>query len=205
MTGSGIMAHWPEQTGGAPMRYSPEVVELALWHVALHGGDCRRGRRALGEALIAAAGYGEEDPEAATVDVPGESTVRNWVKGRFRARYLEILDVKASELDGRVAATATELAIQIEEGERQAIKQTLAGLSSSNGVESSVILRNLSQSKKIQVEAAGAIRGRAAFERALPSLEALAQSMVRMGFATIEGDAEDLDEIPDVDLIEAGD
>src|SRR3954468_10901605 len=132
---TGIMDHWPQNTGGRPLDYTPEVGALALWPVALGGGEERRGHVAPRRALVAQAGLDEDDVDSAGVDCPAERTVRNWVTGRFRNRYHEILEVKASELDGHVAATATELAIAIEEGERQALKQTLAGLGNATGVD----------------------------------------------------------------------
>ena len=182
---SGIDAHWPQKTGGRPLDYKPEVVEAALWHVALAGGEVRAGQVALREALCADAGVDPNSAEAAGIECPSESTVRKWVKGRFRNRYHEILEVKGSELEGRIANSAVELAVLLEDGERRAIKQTMTGLGSATAVEASTIGRNLSQMKKIQVEAAGQIRGRRAFEEALPALGDLARSMAAMGFATL--------------------
>lgn len=149
----------------------PIIVDRVLWEVAVHGGNCRKAH----QALVARA-----DSDDALLDLPVERTVRKWVTERWADRYAEIRSIKAGMLDEQVARDAASLAVAIEEGERKALQTTIARLGEADGVEASQILRNLSQSKKIQVDSAGALRGRAAFDEAVRSLQDIARSLSRI-------------------------
>ena len=171
---------------GAPLKHSIEVIEQALHTVAFNGGNVARSCRSLAAIGI------ELDPQ----------TVRRWIRGRFRNRYHEIQSKTARDLEEQIARDATDLALQQAHAERQAMERTLAGLSDANGVEASQILRNLSQSKAIQVDKAGQLRGRASVTVDVRGFEEIARSLERLGIATVRDTGYDAD-IPDADVEES--
>jgi hypothetical protein len=87
--------------------------------------------------------------------------MHDWVRGRFRTRYQEIATKATDELRERIARDTVDLAIDLAAGEKEALRQTLAGLSDLNAVEASMVLRNLSTSKGINLDQEAKLRGRA--------------------------------------------
>ncbi len=161
-------------------RWDAEFIDRVLWEVAAAGGTVTRAYNQLSEW-----GTQQADETGVMPDLPSLRTLRNWVNITYRNRYHEVQQQKVTEMDELIAQEGQRLAVQLADGEERALKQTLAGLASSNAVEASTILRNLSVSKKSQVDNAinlrrqqsGGIDGR--------SLQDLVSSLVRAGAGTL--------------------
>src|SRR3954454_12714382 len=97
------------------LRYAREVIERALYEVAFQAGNTRKAQQALA---------------AVGIHVPYR-TMHDWVRGRFRNRYQEIATA-TNELRERIARDTLDLAIDLAAGEKEALRQTLAGLSDLN-------------------------------------------------------------------------
>lgn len=156
-------------------RWPVELIDAFLWEIAVHGGQVRAGYNSLVHALTQNAG------ETGMPDVPAERTVREWVQFRYRNRYAELLKQKAEELDEQRAQDASTLALQIREAEERALTQTLAGIGQANGVEASMILRNLATAKKLNSDVIVAARGMPVLKQAGEDLMSIARSLTRMG------------------------
>lgn len=173
-------------------RWSADFIDKVLWEVAAAGGQVSRGYSQLQHwALLVMEETGEMP------DLPSERTVRDWVASRYRNRYHEVQQSKVTEMDERIAQTGARLAIQMADAEERALKQTLAGLASCNGVEASVVLRNLSQSKKIQVDNAVTLRTQSAEGIDVRGITELAAAIVRAGAGILEGPV-----IPEAEVVE---
>jgi hypothetical protein len=155
-----------------PLSQPEDVIETAMWCLALEGGSPTRAVMRLREQ------HGIEDVS--------RENIRDWSKGRFRARYEEIRSSRASEIEELVAANALERAIAMDQAEDQALRQVQAGLSSANGVEASMILRNLTQSKAANIDKAGQLRGRASFSPAGNGFEAILKGLQNAGLISVE-------------------
>ena len=165
-----------ELTQGRPLQYPLALVERCLWETAAAGGSATRAHAVLSEQGL--------DP------LPPRRTIQNWTTGRFRNRYHEMLSEQARDLEEIVAAQATANAIRMGDAEQDALRQTMAGLSMASGVEASMILRNISQSKAVQVDKAQLLRGRPTQINAERSLDELARALERLGL--VESTAEEI-------------
>lgn len=163
-----------------PGRWTAAYIDKVLWEVAAAGGNCRMAH----EHLVRAATEAYEESGTLT-EVPSERTVRDWVSRRFRNRYHEVQAMKVAEMDEVIAQDGQRLAIQLAEAEERALKQTLAGLGQANAVEASQILRNLSQSKKSQVDNAVVLRRQATASVDARTVTDLAAALVRAGAAVL--------------------
>src|SRR3954470_21036823 len=143
------------------LRYAREVIERALYEVAFQAGNTRKAQQALA---------------ALGIHVPYR-TMHDWVRGRFRNRYQEIATQATDELRERIARDTIDLAA----GEKEALRQTLAGLADLNAVEASMVLRNLSTSKGINLDQEGKLRGRAGVVVDHRGFEDLAEALLRLG------------------------
>lgn len=152
---------------GPPLKYPREIIERALFEVAAHAGNARRAHIAL---------------KAQDIDIPPE-TMYGWIKGRFRNRYGEIRTQGADKLREEIARQAIDLSLEAGEAERQAIQRALAGLADANGVEASIILRNLTTSKGINLDQEGKLRGRAGVVVDHRGLEQITEALLRLGVA----------------------
>lgn len=163
-------------------KYPAEAVDYLLWLVALEGGSTSR-------ALARAEAEGKLE------QLPRRQTLDDWKRVRYRNRYSEIVTHRKDAMDDEQAAAAAILARQIAQAETRAVKQTVAGLSSANGVEASQILRNLSQSKGIQLDQARKTYERPLAERQAASLEEIAAGLNRIaGGGAVVLEAEVVDE-----------
>lgn len=169
------LAHRPFAT-----RFDQSMIDKVLWEVAAAGGNCRIAHERLTRTATEMFDETGEMP-----DLPTERTVRDWVSRRFRNRYHEIQAAKVAEMDEVIAQDGQRLAVQLAEAEERALKQTLAGLGSANAVEASTILRNLSQSKKMQVDNALALRRQATASVDARTVTDLASALIRAGAAVI--------------------
>ena len=178
----------PVQTGGRPLKWPPEVIEGCLWEVAVHGGNVRKARAAVLERANALVRSSMEDDGEliARPEVPGESTISDWIKGRFKDRYAEMLRVKHAELDEHLAGRATVFAIGIEEAKDAALRQTMAGLGAANGVEASMILRNLTGAQQQSAAIAAGVRNGEALAEEGRGLRELAAALSRFGGVSIK-------------------
>lgn len=164
--------------GGRPIKATPEEVETCLWVVAKHGGSATKAMRELREF------HGWHH-------ISRENLVQ-WSQRRFKARYEEICSEKATELEEIVAARAMQQVLAMADVEESALRRVAAGIADSNGVEASIILRNLSQSKNVNVDKAGQLRGREAFKPGGVSINILLERVERLGLGVIEGRAEEV-------------
>ncbi len=166
---------------GRPLQYRREVIERCLYETAVHAGNARKARR----ALI------HWEPDLAW---PTAETMYAWINGRFRNRYADIASQEASALREVVARDTVDLAIRLGEGEREALNRTLAGLADVNAVEASLILRNLSASKQIQLDQEGRLRGRANVIVDHRGLEDITAALVNLGIGEyVDAEVQDAD------------
>ena len=179
----GIDNHYPQSTGGRPLKWSPEMVERVLWEVALQGGQIRKARQNILDAERAKVSEAleAEGHVIEQVEVPGETTISDWIKGRFRDRYAEILQTKKEQLDDVLAARATGFALQMEDAKEAALRRTIAGIGSANGIEASMILRNVVQAQAQSAGVAAQVRDGQRFEEENRGLRELATSLARFG------------------------
>jgi hypothetical protein len=160
-------------------KWPADFIDRMLWEVAISGGQVRRGYNSLVKAAV------ERHGEKAALDFPAERTVREWVQYRYRNRYNELLKQKAEELDERRAQDASTLSVQLRDAEERALAQTLAGLGDANGLEASMILRNLSQSKRMNSDVIVAARGLPALQTVGEGLMEIARGLSRLGGVTV--------------------
>lgn len=166
-----------EPRKGRPLQHPREVIERCLYETAVHAGNARKAR----QALIA------WEPDLAW---PSAETIYGWIKGRFRNRYSQIATQNADQLREVIARDMTDIAIRLGDAERDALGRTLAGLADANAVEASMILRNLSASKQIQLDQEGKLRGRAGVIVDHRGLEEITQALVNLGIGEEVTDAE---------------
>jgi hypothetical protein len=171
---------------GRPLTFPREVIERCLYETAVHAGNARKAR----QALI------DWEPDLAW---PSAETIYGWVKGRFRNRYAQIATQEAGQLRENIARDMTDLARRLGEAEAEALRKVLAGLADANAVEASLILRNLSSSKQIQLDQEGRLRGRANVIVDHRGLEDITQALVNLGVAeAVDAEAQ---ELPEVELL----
>jgi hypothetical protein len=112
---------------------------------------------------------------------------------RFAECYQRICSDRARDLEELVAGKALEMALALSDAEKRAVQQTLAGLADASGVQASVILRNLSPFRQIQVDKAGAIRGRPKVIVDPRGYHEIARALERLGVVeVIDADAEEI-------------
>jgi hypothetical protein len=178
---------------GRPLKYPPEVVMAALFEVAGNGGNHAKAARDLAERGITTS-YPEPGGNPIARDV-----LRGWTQKRFRNRFSEIKHTHARELEDMVAGHAIDIALQSHDAEAELLKQTLAGIPNMNGVEASVALRNVTQSKKAQAEMALALRGRGPMDKVAESLGDIGKTLRRLGLVVDDEEAEEITEAEVVD------
>jgi hypothetical protein len=176
---------------GRPLKYPPEVVEATLYEVAAHGGNIARACQALADRGITQAYPSDEG-----APLP-RSVVSEWVKRRFRNRYHEIVTTGTRELEEVIAQQGVNFALQAAEGQQEALKQTLAGLSDANAIEASQVLRNISQARSGEIDKALALRGRGPADKVSKSLQELTQSLRRLGLVV-----DDEDDVQEAEVVE---
>jgi hypothetical protein len=168
--------------GGRPLAFPREVIERCLFETAVHGGNARKARR----ALIA------WEPDLAW---PAAETIYSWISGRFRNRYASIATQEAGKLREVIARDMTDLAIKLGEVEADAVRKIQAGLADANAVEASMILRNLTASKALNLDQEGRLRGRANVIVDHRGLDELTAALVNCGVATpIDVDSDDIED-----------
>ena len=171
--------------------FPPEFVEAALWEIAVAGGNCARARRELDhrypdEKALAAAGIER---------LPSDRALRYWKRSMYRDRYHEILQTRAKDLEEIVAQNGIELALNAQQVKLEAMKQVAARIGATDAVEASTILRNLAQAEAGSVQMSGQIRNRPGFgDKDTRSLQQIAKALERLGVASVEGDAEDIED-----------
>jgi hypothetical protein len=184
---------------GRPKKYSDEAIEKALWELAAAGGNANRASQALFDM-----GITQDEEDLARIErgeevqgrpIPSR-TLRYWKNTSHRNRYHEIRHTGVRELEERIAEDGIDLASEIMVAEQQALRQTMAGLPHASSAEAAQILRNLSQSKDLQVKQAMAIRGQGQAKKDSETLEQIARELKRMGVPVMEEpvDAEVIDE-----------
>jgi hypothetical protein len=88
------------------------------------------------------------------------------------------------------------MAIDLASGEKEALRQTMAGLVDLNAVAASMVLRNLSTSKGINLDQEGRLRGRAGVVVDHRGFNELADALLRLGIAERVVDAEVVEDDP---------
>lgn len=149
----------------ARFKHPPEVIEKALFEMAACGGSANKAAQSLRDQGLEISAH----------------TIREWKRGPFRNRYHEIVSTHQRDLDSIIAAAQTENIVTMLDGEREALKQTMAGIANANGVEASNILRNIAQAKRYAVQNHSEITGRPRQERQSQSLQTIAAALARMG------------------------
>lgn len=172
------------------MKYAPEVVEQALYEIAACGGNVTRAVRNLHDR-----GITQAYPKDGGAPIP-VTVVREWKLKRFRNRYHELVTVQAREREAIVSSRGIDLAIQIAEAEQEAVKQTLAGMSDATAYEASQILRNLTQSKRTQVDQAHAIAEQGQVEKVSQTLDHVVEGLKRLGVLV------DDDQVTDAEVVD---
>ena len=164
-------------TDGRATKYPPQVIDRALLETAANGGNARKAAQVM---------------EMIGLPVRHEQISR-WRRGRFRKRYELLSSQAAGELRERVARDTLEFVQTLQATERDALKQVTSGLSDTNALEASVILRNLAQSKQVSLTQEGALRGRSGVIVDVRGLGELTDALVKLGVASsIDSDAEEL-------------
>ena len=164
-------------TSGRPTRYPPQVIDRALLETAANGGNARKAAQVM---------------EMIGLPVRHEQISR-WRRGRFCKRYEQLSSQAAGELRERVARETLEFVQTLQDTERTALTQVMSGLSDTNAVEASVILRNLAQSKQVSLTQEGQLRGRSGVIVDVRGLGELTDALVKLGVASsIDSDAEEL-------------
>lgn len=171
-------------TAGRPLAFPREVIERCLYETAVHAGNARKAR----SALVA------WEPDLAW---PAAETIYSWIKGRFRNRYADICTSEAGQLREAIARDMTGLAQKLGEAEADAIRKVQAGLADANAVEASMILRNLTAAKALNLDQEGRLRGRANVIIDFRGIEELTAALVQNGVAVPIDD-----EIVDADVID---
>ena len=200
--GMGRQSDGTPQANTGTTHFPDELVDNILWEIAAAGGQVRKGYRQWLDALLGHHGIEDGDITKLPFAIPSERTARDWKSKTKRDRYETILKIKTDQLDERVMGAASTLAIAMEEVERDALKQTAAGLAHANGIEASTILRNVSQAKKIQMDAVTSARATRAFERELPNILELGRGLAALGVAQLVSATGE--EIVDADADEVG-
>lgn len=160
-----------------PPLYTPEVIDGCLLEVAKHGGNIRKAHQTLTKRALELAGEGEDG----IPQIPGEQTIRDWIGFRHKDRYQDVLAQHQQALDDQLARGATVHAIAVEEGKDRALRRVLAQIDGANGVEASMILRNLTQSQVASQGMAETITGRERFQERTESLLELARGLEQIG------------------------
>lgn len=157
---------------GRPFEYPAEIVERALWAMALEGGSATRAFRRL-------------EAEYPDVTPPPPRTMRNW-RRRFDIRYQEVTVTRAKDLEELVASQNVSFALRAADVQEEALRRVQAGLGTTNAVEASQVLRNVAQSAQSGVQISAQLRGRAAFMPAdARAVDQLAEALTRLGAAII--------------------
>jgi hypothetical protein len=166
-----------------PYKVTPDQMEACLWVLAKNGTSYTRAARELNAVY----------DWAAEVKISPQN-LRQWAGGAFLARYDEIRTERSLELEERAAANAMDLVVLISEQEREAVRRTAAGLDLASGLEASLILRNLTQSKATQIERAGQIRERKGFVPERTDMGALVEALTSLGvgFEVVDGEASEV-------------
>src|SRR3954451_6801435 len=121
--------------------------------------------------------------------------MHDWVRGRFRTRYKEIATKATDELRERIARHGGP-------GHRPGRRREGGATSDARGplelnaVEASMVLRNLSTSKGINLDQEGKLRGRAGVVVDHRGFNELAEALLRLGIAERVVDAEVVEEDP---------
>lgn len=152
---------------GAPLQYQREIMDRAFWEIAAHAGNCRKASLAL---------------QRIDIHIPHETLYR-WIRGRFKGYYEQLQTRAAEPLREVLARQAIDLALETGAAEKAALKQVFAQMADVNAVEASMILRNLSQSKGLQLDQEGKIRGRAGIVVDHRGLQDLTDALVNLGAA----------------------
>lgn len=113
------------------------------------------------------------------------STLGNWRRKVFRNRYSQMRRLKMDEVDRVTVEASQDLAQQIAEIEGRAVKQTAAGLAHADAYEASQILRNLSQSKKMQIDGATQLRGEAVAREQTETMTNVLKEIAGLGIAVV--------------------
>jgi hypothetical protein len=166
------------------MDYSAEVVDLVLWEVAVEAGNHARALRNLRER--------EEFADPRTL--PDVTTMRRWTRNRFRNRYHEIVHRKLAELDRQMIAGQIERALALDALEASAVDQIAGRIGSLGAVDASTVLRNVSGAKKVNVDAALALRRGEHSGGEQRGLMELARALTNLGVGTIT--------VPDAEVVE---
>ena len=152
-----------------------EFYERGLWEIAQQAGNVSAG-------CVSLQAQGHTDYVV--------TTMREWVTGRFRNRYQQICRGAVSHLEALRAADADKVALRAAGVEVAALQQIVTRLSETNAVEASMVLRNVSQSKKVQEENAALLRGKSAGHMQARGLTEVAAALARLGvIEVIEGEA----------------
>jgi hypothetical protein len=173
-------------------RWSAEFIDKCLWEVAAAGGNVTRAHQQMQRWAMS-----QMEETGETPDLPSDRTLRDWVSNSHRNRYHEVQHQKVVEMDEMIAQTGSRLAVQLAEAEERALKQTLGGLASASAVEASQILRNLSLSKKVQVDSSIQLRSQAVGGIDVRGINELAAAIVRAGAGELAGD------VVDAEVVEA--
>ena len=177
------------ETGFLP-KYDFETIETCLWEIAVCGDNVRKAHGQLVEHFKAT------DPD---FEVPSVHTMRDWVRGKHRNRYHEIRQGKARELEEMLAQKAMSQAAAEHDVQGEALKVVSARLAEANGVEASMILRNISTAKASNIDKAQALRGRSPAQAGARSLGQIADALRRLGAPILEGEGEEIP--PEADVV----
>jgi Cdc6-like AAA superfamily ATPase len=161
---------------GRPLDFPREIIELCLFEVAAQAGNARKAHDVLRRRA-----EGLWEP-------PSADTLYRWIRGRFRNRYHEISQQATEGLRELMAQQATERALEAAEVEREALRQVMAQLADADAVQASIILRNLTTSKGINIDQEGRLRGRANVIVDHGDFGDLLKELVKVGVARHIGD-----------------
>ena len=171
-------------------KHPPELIEQALWVVAVQGGVVTKACEALREAGI----VGKDGKPIA------RRTLSHWKKVSHRNRYAEILRTKVNDLDQVIVEQAQANAIKLGDAQDRALDVTMAGLAGANAVEASTVMRNIAQSRQIEITKAMELRGIDPESRKGRSLELVAAELAALGPNIVRIERED----PDTGVLDPG-
>jgi hypothetical protein len=187
-----------EQHGNSD--FTVEEIDYVLWTAAVVGGSPTKTARQLELEERERATSGEPSRFSRGTP-PSRSSIELWVKVRYKDRYHQIQAERVGDMDELLAQSASNLVSRISDAEERALKQTLAGLGNANGIEASQILRNLAQTKDVNIRGANSLRGKDALSGVERTLGEIASELGRIAPNVISVETLDADQVEEAEVV----
>jgi hypothetical protein len=169
--------------------HSDELIMKALWEIVAHGGNVAAACRSM-----QAQGFTNSRGQPIN-----RRTMQKWKESTYRNKYEEMRVRKSRELDELLAADAQANAMKLGKAMDVALTQTMAGIAGANAVESSQVLRNISQARQGELQQGSALRGTDSRSKVARGLSELASELAGLGSNIVRIENED----PESGVVEA--